>query len=402
VKYPFEEAGLPRVIQPFLFQAHPAYRTQIGILSASDLGLGVLPALPPCSIEHERWRRDTVLQRIAKKLRTGATKATFSRDAIGYVAGPLPPKEYGLMDSFGTLCIDCDDPLTLFAGASRGRLPGDQHRRWALQICERLGPVTLSFWTSVQLLCFLANLRADESREALATGRLTVLPPAILPRVTHSAVGDTGKLRCLTIASGKFWHKGTAEAIVAVDRLASMGSPVSLTIVGEDMPLEWRTFVAARPYLRLTSTLARDRLDALFCEHDVLLFPSHHDTFGWVLLEAKSFGMPALATDAYNRAEIVEHGIDGLLVRDPFFNPFLPIEMVPYAAAHIFVDHGIPRVGPLLAPFVDELTECLHRLAQDSGLLAALGRGALAAVQPESKFGATTRVAALRSRLLSA
>jgi len=388
------------LIRPFMFQAHPGYRSQIELLRAIA-GPTLLPIFPEDRVEHERWRRSgSPLRRVLRRWSGSRPLPSEAAGTRGYVSGSLPPSRYRILDSMERTHIDADDPLSLFAGGTRGQLPGESFRRWALALCERLGRISLSFWSRTQLAGFLANLHADESREALAGGLLSVLPPAIAPRVVCSAVGQAGILRCLTVASGKFWHKGVPEVAVAVDRLAAKGLPIHLSIVGADIPTEWQEWIARRPFISMYRQLARAELDRLFAEHDLLVFPSHHDTFGWALLEAKSFGMPALATDAYNRTEIVTHGVDGLLLADPFDSPFLPVSPVPYAASHLGIAaDGNVRVGPLLEDFVEELTATLHRLLEDSSLLTTLGAGALASVQVAGRFGGEARQVFLRSRL---
>jgi glycosyltransferase involved in cell wall biosynthesis len=385
-------------IRPFMFQAHPAYRTQIEIFRAA-VGSAMLPVFPSDGIEHERWRPNSGTLRLLRAWRATRLPAD-AMDTYAYISGSFPPARHGLLGRFKRTHIDADDPLTLFLGGARGRLPGDRFRRLALALCERLGEVTLSFWSRTQLAAFLGNLRADESRAALAGGLLSVLPPAILPRVLRSSVGKRGTLRCLAVASGKFWHKGVPEILVAVDRLASKGLPVQLSLVGADIPADWMGWIARRPFITRFEQVPRPTLEGLFADHDLLLFPSHHDTFGWVLLEAKSYGVPALATSAYNRAEIVAHGVDGLLLADPFENPFLPVDQVPYAASYIAVSAGgSVTVSPMIEGFIEELTATLQRLLDDHGLLVALAAGALASVQTGGRFSCESRQAFLRSRL---
>lgn len=391
------------VIQPFMFQAHPAYRTQIDVLRAGCDAI-VLPVLPDDRVEHERWRTtgglfERALNHLSLSIRQ-RTLLAAADEARVHISGAFPPHMHRLLNRVKRAHIDSDDPLTLFTGGARGYLPGNKFRSWALTVCRRLGPVSQSFWSRIQMASFLGNLHAAETQEFVESGLISVLPPAIFPRVEKSTVGSGGALRCLSIASGKFWHKGIPDTIVAVDRLAQSGLPITLSLIGAAIPAEWRTFIGSRPYLFLHEKLSRANLDFLFLEHDLLVFPSHHDTYGWVLLEAKSFGLPALATDCYSRPEIIAHGQDGLLVRDPFSNPFLPIHPVPYAASHISIVGGSRlRVGPLLEPYIEELTEAMRRLVDEASLLRQLGTGALASVQPYAAFGAAGRAERLARHL---
>lgn len=387
------------LIRPFMFQAHPAYRTQIEVLR-EVAGPAVLPIFPDDSVEHERWRAPaSVFMRLLSRIGVNRELSVNGPATFGYISGSLPPERYGLLDRMTRTHIDADDPLSLFADGTRGRLPADMFRRWALSLCERLGPVSLSFWSRTQLTGFLANLRADESRDALASGMLSILPPTITPRVSRALPGHDGVLRCLTVASGKFWHKGVPEAAIAIDRLAAQGFPVRLTIIGADIPKDWMTWLSGRTCVDIFRHVTREDLDQLFSEHHALIFPSHHDTFGWVLLEAKSFGMPAVVTDAYNRAEIVTHGVDGLVLPDPFASPFLPTGSVPYAAAHLSIgSSGHVEIGPFLNEYIDALTATIRTLLEDNLLLTNLASGALASVQG-GRYSGSVRRDLIRSRL---
>lgn len=390
-------------IRPYMFQRHPAYRTQIEVLRVAEGGI-LLPTLPVDSVEHERWRgRGSLLSRTARQF--GLDKRPLlaaARNSRVYVSGALPPAMYGMLDYVKRAHVDADDPLSLFTGGTRGLLPGETFRRWALILRRKLGRVSLSFWSQVQTANFLANLRASETLDFLESGSISTQPPAIFPRVIESTCGSGTALRCLSIASGKFWHKGVPDAIVAVDRLAQAGVPISMTLVGSDLPPDWRAYIESRPWFTLHERLAREQLDALFLTHDVLVFLSHHDTYGWVLLEAKSFGMPAVVTDSYSRPEIVSHERDGLLVREPFSSPFLPTHPIPYAASHIdLAAGGRLRVGSLIEPYLEEVSHTLRRLVEESGLLRRLAHGALASVQPDAPFGAAARATRIRALLQS-
>lgn len=387
-----------------MFQGHPAYRTQIEVLRSVEGGT-LLSVLPADRIEHERWRgQGNLLRRTVRQF--GLDKRPLhaaAKNSLVYVSGALPPSMYGMLDRVDRAHVDADDPLSLFTGGTRGFLPGETFRRLALTLCRKLGHVSLSFWSQIQTANFLANLHASESLDLLESGTISTQPPAIFPRVTESIRNPGATLRCLSIGpGGKHWHKGLPDGIVVVDRLAQAGLPISMTLVSSNLPPDWRAFIKSRPWFTLHERLAREQLDALFLTHDVLVFLSHHDTYGWVLLEAKSFGMPAVVTDSYSRPEIVTHERDGLLVREPFSSPFLPTHPVPYAASHIDLATGDRlRVGTLLEPYLEEVGHALRRLLEEPGLLRRLGREALASVQPDAQFGAAVRAKRMLTLLQS-
>jgi len=376
-----------------MLHPHPAHRTQIDVLRTAFPGR-VAPTKPSDAWEHDRWRPKSFVQTLhhyAGRLDV----LTLNKNEIAYVSGPLRPFMYRLLKRARLSYLDIDDPLSLYNDGSRNNLKGNDLRDSAKDLLGYIDTARISFWSDTQLGNFLANFHADETAELLVAGRLSVLPPAIVPQTATSNIGDRQPLRCLSVANGKFWHKGVPDTIVAVDRLAKSGVPINLTIVGADIPKDWMEFVQSRPNLELRTKLSRAELDGVMRSHDVMVFPSHHDTYGWVLLEAKSFGLPAVATDFYNRPEIIADGVDGLLVRDPFANPFLPVGQAPYAAAHLNISKGNVQVGRFLEKYIDDLAHALGKLAADREFLKRLGVAALASVQPQAKFGVATRIARL-------
>lgn len=60
----------------------------------------------------------------------------------------------------------------------------------------------------------------------------------------------------------------------------------------------------------------RDQLASLYLGLDLFIFPSRFDTFGNVLLEALTHGMPAVAYNCKGPKDILEHGLSGYLSED--------------------------------------------------------------------------------------
>jgi glycosyltransferase involved in cell wall biosynthesis len=60
-------------------------------------------------------------------------------------------------------------------------------------------------------------------------------------------------------------------------------------------------------------------LASAYAAMDLLVFPSHTDTFGNVVLEALASGVPALVTDEGGPCTIVQEGVTGFIRNDPNF-----------------------------------------------------------------------------------
>lgn len=206
----------------------------------------------------------------------------------------------------------------------------------------------------------------------LAERTVTVLP-AIRPAVERPRVREPGPLRVLFIGTA-FFAKGGVEAVRAVQR-ARATHEVCLDMVS-DVPDPWPDELERAEGVTLHSWPAGGEVvRSLFERSDVLLFPSHMDTFGFVMLEAMAHGMPVLAARHFATPEIVEHDVSGLL----------------FAGENtLYGEDGLCRYERTLPPprsfrralaapsdaYVERIAGQLARLAEDRGLHEHLAAGA--------------------------
>jgi glycosyltransferase involved in cell wall biosynthesis len=206
----------------------------------------------------------------------------------------------------------------------------------------------------------------------LAERTATVLP-AIRPIAEQPREREPGPLRVLFVGTA-FLAKGGVEAVRAVQRVRATHD-VSLDMVS-NVPAPWREELGRSPGVTLHSWPAGGEVvRGLFRRSHVLLFPSHMDTLGFVMLEAMAHGMPVLAARHFAAPEIVEHDVSGLLCAGE--NP-------------LYREDGLCRFERTLPPprsfhralaapsdaYVDRLAGGLARLAEDHGLHARLAIGA--------------------------
>jgi glycosyltransferase involved in cell wall biosynthesis len=222
----------------------------------------------------------------------------------------------------------------------------------------------------------LESALGAQATELLRPKMVTVLP-AIVPRSDHPRKRAAGPLRVLFVGTA-FEAKGGVEAIRAV-RMAQENSDVVLDMVS-DVPPRWHAELAQTVGVTVHSWPApSSRIRELFSSCDVLLFPSHMDTLGFVMLEAMANGMPVVASAHFAVPELVEDGVSGLVVEGE--NPL-------YGADGLCrFEHTLPPPRSfrraLEAPshaYVERLAEALSRLADEPGLHERLARGALARV----------------------
>ncbi len=88
-------------------------------------------------------------------------------------------------------------------------------------------------------------------------------------------------------------------------------------IIGHGAEEQWLR--ERMPQAEFTGVLRGDALSEAYANMDLLVFPSHTDTFGNVVLEALASGVPAIVTPDGGPKTIVSEGVTGRIVRDEDF-----------------------------------------------------------------------------------
>lgn len=153
--------------------------------------------------------------------------------------------------------------------------------------------------------------------------------PAVQPR-TRRPKRHSDKLRLLFVGRD-FMRKGGPVLLRAHARLRAQGVPVETTIVSS---LGWsrRDYIGppdGRYVADAVRGIAQDgvvhhrslppsAVYQLMDASDFLVFPTFHDTFGFVSIEAFASGTPVIGSDTCVLPEIVKPGVNGYLL--PFEN----------------------------------------------------------------------------------
>lgn len=208
--------------------------------------------------------------------------------------------------------------------------------------------------------------------------KTVVVPAAIRARVTRPTQRGEGPLRAMFIGTA-FEAKGGVESIRAVAQVRATHDVV-LDVLS-DVPARWCEEIARGEGITVHPWPASaEQVTRLFEDAHVLLFPSHMDTLGFVLLEAMAHGMPAIATRHFAVPELIEDGTSGLIVAVE--NP-------------LYGEDGLCRFDRTLPPprrfmealrkpsgsYVEGIADALARLAADRELYARLAAGAFEQVR---------------------
>lgn len=140
----------------------------------------------------------------------------------------------------------------------------------------------------------------------------------------RDALGIPDDERVVLFLGRIHWAKGVLRAVEAVDRLDDLDAKLSLVGFLEDVPAKWEgrkvripDFLEQRwpdgPY-RLVGDVDEADKHRWLAAADVLVLPSHHESFGIVLLEAWQHGVPVVGWDAGGMPAVIDEGADGYVV----------------------------------------------------------------------------------------
>lgn len=117
-------------------------------------------------------------------------------------------------------------------------------------------------------------------------------------------------LKVLYVGRFVYW-KGMHLGIQAISKAIKNNQNIKLTMVGKG-PDEYRWKKLANQlglenHINWISWIPKDELSKLYLEHDVLLFPSLHDSSGNVVLEAMAHGLPVICLDLGGPAMMIDN-----------------------------------------------------------------------------------------------
>jgi glycosyltransferase involved in cell wall biosynthesis len=257
---------------------------------------------------------------------TPLARLLYWADAFAF----LPEPDYDIVHSFNAVPIASGRPYVLTFEDFCPRVPEDRHVGWLERALQReltrercVALLALSEYAVRQFRHQNRNFSGLGTLEA----KLEVRYPPIAPRRATAKQLDGRTLKLLFVGRD-FMRKGGPAVLRAHELLRRRGVPVQSTIVSS---LGWKADDAyvdppspelvRREVARLDGegivhhrSLANTEVFRLMEEADFFIFPTLHDTFGFVVLEALACGTPVLASATNALPEMVEDGRSGYLL----------------------------------------------------------------------------------------
>ena len=211
--------------------------------------------------------------------------------------------------------------LTGFSAAHLKRYKGILEKTLASVHCKKI-----ICWSELCRNSVLAGMDCSQFQH-----KIEDVPHAVAKK-GFTKVHDDNKVRLLFVGSanipGEFDLKGGKEALEVFRLLSSKYDNLEL-VVRSDVPSSIKREYERMPGLKIMEgTLPQNLLEQEFLSADILLFPGHHTPF-LVLLDAMSYELPIVTTDAYANGEIVANGVTGFVIPASRNVPYFVRKFIP-------------------------------------------------------------------------
>jgi glycosyltransferase involved in cell wall biosynthesis len=177
--------------------------------------------------------------------------------------------------------------------------------RWSIRTADGAHTCAREVWSTLQVKY---NLDAD---------RVAYIPHGVESRFFISREYHSSESVRLLYAGTWLDQRGIFYIRDALRNVAPQIPGLTMTFAGcgvsaEEIQRFFGSELAGRIMVR--PVVAAERMQELYAEHDIFLFPSLVEGLPLVLLEAMATGMPVITTDTCGMADVVEHEFNGLLI----------------------------------------------------------------------------------------
>jgi D-inositol-3-phosphate glycosyltransferase len=248
------------------------------------------------------------------------------------------------------------------------------------QVLRRVNRVVVATLAELTQLRFL--YKGDPSK-------MTVIPPGVDVGHFYPIPSDEAKMYIglkpddrMVLFVGRIERlKGVDTLIEAMSCLQIKGDsyPVHLAIIGgdpsasrEDMTVEMARLQAMCDDLAMGQTVVflgkrnQDKLPYYYSAAEVLVMPSHYESFGMVALEAMACGTPVIASEVGGLAYLVRDGETGFTIPDQepetlcdklswLLNDKLLHELMSFRAVEYAQDYAWEKIAKQIVDVYDEL-----------------------------------------------
>lgn len=237
------------------------------------------------------------------------------------------------------------------------------------------------FMSQAAYQSFFSTVNYGERASKIIAHKSTVIYPLIerktaLPKKYHRKV----KL----FFSGLFYMKGGLELVMAFEQLRRKYPNIELTIVTVIRSIKRSDLLKFKDIkgLRiLNAQFSEKEMNRFYQDHDIFILPTFRDSFGLVLIEALSFGMPIICTDQFALKEMAIDGYNGYVYSNHPFQDYHPETFQMYGKYHepiyFYRDLINAQKSGVTAPVKEFLYRSIEKFLIDHDLLEKFSRRSL-------------------------
>jgi len=161
-------------------------------------------------------------------------------------------------------------------------------------------------WTEAAKQTLMENMDCSDFKH-----KIKVVYPAIkekkFKKIAHKGIN-------ILFIGGNFYLKGGMDSIFAFLEVKKEFPNIKFTIVSNNIPEE--IIEEYKNKVIFKSKISQKELDKEYRNSDIFLLPTHMDTFGFVFLEAMSYGLPCIGIKNFAVPEIITDNETGFVVEN--------------------------------------------------------------------------------------
>ena len=244
------------------------------------------------------------------------------------------------------------------------RRPGFVHALERILLDKKLKK--LLAWSDAARKSLTNFLKNEEVAQKVETFYPVMAPAKRIPRTSSS-------FNFLFIGN-RFYEKGGYESLLAFEKLADDYN-CHFTAIG-DIPQEVYTRFGGSRKITMLQRVPYEKVVEFYSNSDVLVFPTHFDTYGFVIPEALSFGLPVISVDSFSTPELVQHEKTGLLLKT-YFSSYADDFGYAEPTLHELAKKRIEKCSNPPEWYVKLLSESMERMMNDSRLKNECSKNAI-------------------------
>jgi len=170
----------------------------------------------------------------------------------------------------------------------------------------------LIFMSEAAQKSFLSSVNYSQKTAEIIRNKSAQCYPLIMRKNEPRIKKFSGQIKLLFV--GTFYMKGGIETVNALEKLRKKYSNLTLTIITQIQALkksDLERIEKIEGIELLNAQFNIDQMNEFYQGHDIFVLPSYRDSFGMILAEVMSAGMPIIATDQYATSEMVIDGYNG-------------------------------------------------------------------------------------------